>query len=509
MSSQEAETTLITGAMRERTGGALDVLRAEEERLLACVHCGFCLNACPTYTRLGDEADSPRGRLVLMRAVAEGRLAADSDAFAHHIDQCLGCRACETVCPSGVEYGFLLERARTVIAAEQGTGFLSKMLLAGFANRSASFVSSGMSRLLRAGGLAGTLARLTPKRFGTVRTGLAMIAATRPWPALQRGSSGGGSAGRQPVSSGPVQSTALGQPGGPDAGDDAPAADNYEYADPHARFGEVPTGTGMGVMMEAGDVSMKQQVRVAFLRGCVQDGLFGRVNDATLRVLRANGCEVVDVPEQACCGALHAHSGELERAHDLARRNIEAFDAAGVDYIIVNAAGCGAMMKEYGAQLERDTEWAARAGRVATRVRDIFEFLVERGVRTGAPLPLRVTYDAPCHLHHGQRITRAPLDVLASIPGVELIPLDDSEECCGGAGIYGIQHPDLGGRIVNDKLDAIARTGAEVVVTGNPGCIMQIGAGLVLRGDDRPVLHPIELLDESYRRAGDMNEQDR
>ncbi|MHB1169320.1 MAG: (Fe-S)-binding protein, partial [Longimicrobiales bacterium] len=162
-----------------------------------------------------------------------------------------------------------------------------------------------------------------------------------------------------------------------------------------------------------------------------------------------------------------------------------------------------------GAQLVRVSEWAARAGRVATRVRDIFEFLVERGVRTGAPLPLRVTYDAPCHLHHGQRITRAPLDVLATIPGVELIPLDDSEECCGGAGIYGIQHPDLGGRIVNDKLDAIARTGAEVVVTGNPGCIMQIGAGLVLRGDDRPVLHPIELLDESYRRAGDMNEQDR
>ncbi|HEU5210653.1 MAG TPA: heterodisulfide reductase-related iron-sulfur binding cluster [Longimicrobiales bacterium] len=503
MSSRDAATSLPAGAMAERTGTALDVLRAEEERLLACVHCGFCLNACPTYTRLGDEADSPRGRLVLMRAVAEGRLEADSEAFARHIDQCLGCRACETVCPSGVEYGFLLERARTVIAAEQGTGWLTRMLLAGFANRSASFASSGLGRLLRAGGLAGALARLTPLRFGTVRTGLAMLAATRPWPALRRGSSDAGlqHQQREPVSTGPVQSTALGQPGEP-LGPDSPAGDNYEFADPHARAGEVPMGTGMGEMTEAGDVAGAARPRVAILRGCVQDGLFGRVNEATLRVLRANGCEIVDVPEQACCGALHAHSGKLGDAHDLARRNIAAYEAAGIDYVIVNAAGCGAMMKEYGAQLERDPEWRERAARFSTRVRDLFEFLVERGVSAGAPLPLRVTYDAPCHLHHGQRITRAPLDVLASIPSLELVPLEDAEECCGGAGVYGIQHPELGGRIVNDKLDAIARTGAQVVVTPNPGCIMQIGAGLVLRGDDRPVLHPIELLDESYRRAG-------
>lgn len=494
-------STLPRGSMEERTGTALDVLRAEEERLLACVHCGFCLNACPTYTRLGDEADSPRGRLVLMRAVAEGRLEPDSEAFARHIDQCLGCRACETVCPSGVEYGFLLERARTVIAAERGTSPLTKMLLAGFANRSSSFVSSALGRLLRAGGIAATLARLTPRRFGTMRTGLAMLAATRPWEALRRGSTGGALEEREAVSTGPVQSTALGQPGEPDA-PDTPAADNYEFAEPHARAGEAPTGTGMGTMTAAGDVAARKWLRVAVLRGCVQDGLFRRVNDATVRVLRANGCEIVDVGAQGCCGALHAHSGALADSHDLARRNIDAFEAAGVEYIIVNAAGCGAMMKEYGAQLERDPEWSERAKRFSSKVRDLFEFLVERGVRTGAPLPLRVTYDAPCHLHHAQRITRAPLDVLASIPSLELVPLEDADECCGGAGVYGIQHPELGGRIVNDKLDAIARTGAQVVVTPNPGCIMQIGAGLVLRGDDRPVLHPIELLDESYRRAG-------
>ncbi len=489
--------------MREVEGGALAALRAEEERLLACVHCGFCLNACPTYTRLGNEADSPRGRLVLMRAVAEGRLDADADAFARHIDQCLGCRACETVCPSGVEYGFLLEHARAVIAEERGIGPLTKALLIGFSRRPVAVMSSMIGRVLRAGGFAGAVARLLPRRLGTARTGLAMLAATRPWGALRRGAvaavgTGGVAGGRISVSAGPVQSTALGQPAGPDA----PAGDNYELADPHGRAGEVPAGTGMGVATRADDARGGGRTRVALLRGCVQHGLFARVNRATERVLRANGCDIVEVPGQVCCGALHAHSGELEHAHMLGRANIEAFEAAGVDYVIVNAAGCGAIMKEYGTQHERDAAWAGRAATFSTRVRDLFEFLVERGVRTGAPLPLRVTYDAPCHLHHAQRITRAPLDVLATIPQLELVELADAEECCGGAGVYGIQHPELGGRIVDDKLDAIAATGAQVVVTPNPGCIMQIGAGLVLRGDDRPVLHPIELLDESYRRAG-------
>ena len=497
-------------------GGALGALRAEEERLLACVHCGFCLNACPTYTRLGDEADSPRGRLYLMRAVAEGRLDVGDESFAHHIDQCLGCRACEPVCPSGVEYGFLLERARAVIAEERGTGPLTKLLLASFGSRGAAAVAGAMGRLLRAGGLAGALARLLPRRMATARLGLAMLAASRGTGAgagagtgtgggtgagagTGAGTGKGGSGAGAGVGSGPIQATALGQPGGEG---DAAAADNYEVAEPHARMAEMPKGTSLGAATRAGDTRGEVRPRVALLRGCVQHALFGRVNAATERVLRLNGCEIVDVPAQGCCGALHAHSGELGAAHAMSERNIAAFEAARVDYIVVNAAGCGAMMKEYGAQHERDPAWAERAAGVSARVRDLFEFLVERGVRTGAPVPLSVTYDAPCHLHHAQRITRAPLDVLASIPELRLIPLTDAEECCGGAGVYGIQHPELGGRIVNDKLDAIVATGAEVVVTPNPGCIMQIGAGLVLRGDDRPVLHPIELLDESYRRAG-------
>jgi glycolate oxidase iron-sulfur subunit len=243
-------------------------------------------------------------------------------------------------------------------------------------------------------------------------------------------------------------------------------------------------------------------LKVAMLEGCVQEGLFGRVNAATRRVLEANGCEIVAAPEQRCCGALHAHAGVREGAEAHARQNIAAFEAAGVDYVIVNAAGCSAAMKEYGALLGDDPVWGERGRAFSARVRDLFEFLSERGVRPGAPLPLRVTYDAPCHLHHAQRITRAPLEVLARIPALELVPLPGAEECCGGAGIYGVLHPDLGGRILHDKVEAIRGTGADVVVTPNPGCTMQIGAGLLLAGADIPVLHPVEVLAESYRRLG-------
>jgi glycolate oxidase iron-sulfur subunit len=238
------------------------------------------------------------------------------------------------------------------------------------------------------------------------------------------------------------------------------------------------------------------------LQGCVQEALFARVNRATERVLRAAGCELVPVPEQGCCGALHAHSGALGGAHELVRSNVRAFEVADVDYIVVNAAGCGAMMKEYGEQLGGDPEWSERAHALSSRVRDLNELLLELDLPAGGRIELKVTYDAPCHLHHAQRITRAPIDLVRRIPGVEFVALRQAEECCGGAGIYGITHPELGGRILGDKVDAILETGAEVVVTPNPGCMMQIGAGLLQRGSSVRVLHPIELLDESFRRAG-------
>jgi len=210
----------------------------------------------------------------------------------------------------------------------------------------------------------------------------------------------------------------------------------------------------------------------------------------------------VPVPEQACCGALHAHGGALPRARELARANIRAFEKTEADYIVVNAAGCGATMKEYGEQLGDDPDWSDRAHALAGKVRDLNELLVELELPTGGAVELRVTYDAPCHLHHAQRITRAPIDLVQRIPGIEFVALRQAEECCGGAGIYGITHPELGGWILGDKIDAILETRADVVVTPNPGCMMQIGAGLLQRGSAVRVLHPIELLDESYRRAG-------
>src|SRR5690606_131823 len=221
---------------------------------------------------------------------------------------------------------------------------------------------------------------------------------------------------------------------------------------------------------------------------------------ATGRVLEENGCGVVEVRAQGCCGALHAHAGRLDEARELARANIDAFAAAGVDHVVANAAGCGAAMREYGELLADDPAYAERARQFPASVRDVSELLSELGPVPGGPLPLRVTYDAPCHLHHAQHVTTAPLQLLDAIPGLERVPLPGADECCGGAGIYGVMHPELGGRILQDKLAAIRSTGASVVVTGNPGCAMQIGAGLRRAGDSTPLLHPIELLAESYRR---------
>lgn len=434
-------------------------VKEQEEGLLNCVHCGFCLPACPTYRRLGDEADSPRGRLHLMRAVTEGRLDPESDAYQLHIDRCLGCRACEPVCPSGVTYGHLLELARQVGREARRPTLLSRLLLRVFGTPWVARPAMLAARLFRATTIPALAARLRPggARPGAIRLGMAMLAATAP----ER---------FRPVRRAAAPVSPASDPTAPPAPPPPPTA-------PFAQ-------------------------RVAVLTGCVQAGLFGRVNAATERVLRANGYEVVSVPGQGCCGALHAHSGDLGRAAELARRNVEAFEASGADFIAMNASGCGAAMAAYGSLLAGDGELAGRAEAVAARVCDVSELLAARGPVQGGEVRMTVTYDPPCHLLHAQGVSGPPEAVLKAVPGLEILPLAGAAECCGGAGIYGLTHRELGGWIGGDKVRSVAETGAEAIVTGNPGCMMQIGAGLLVTGRRMRVLHVVELLDESYARGG-------
>lgn len=437
----------VTGApVYEALGQALD---AQKERLLPCVHCGFCLPACPTYNRLGNEADSPRGRLHLMQAVVEGRLEPSSEAFRTHIDRCLGCRACEPVCPSGVEYGTLLELARETATKAAPQGLPTRFLLKVLGTRALRSPFFFMGRLLRGTGLATLGATVLPsyRPFRALRLVLAMLASTTRWQPMVS----------EKATSGNTNS------GGRDVG---------------------------------------RESRVAVLLGCVQEGLFTRINSATVRVLEANGYEVVLVEGQDCCGALHAHGGDLECARMLARSNIRAFEASGADLIAVNAAGCGAAMKDYGILLEGDPDFVQRAKGVAASVRDVTEILASSGPRIGASVPCKIAYDHPCHLLHAQGVEQAPITVLEAVPDAEVHVVEGAEECCGGAGIYGITHPKLGGLIGEDKVSAVRACSADAVATPNPGCMMQIGAGLRLEASTEGVLHPIELLDESYRRAG-------
>ena len=435
---------------------------------MPCVHCGFCLPACPTYVRLGDENDSPRGRLYLMQAVVEGRLSPESEAFQTHIDRCLGCRACEPVCPSSVAYGVLLEAARETVFRARKRPDVVGMLLSVFSSRAWTTWSMRLARVVRDLGLAGLAARWIPgnRLFRPVRFGLAMLEASR----------------EQQF------------PGGASSGSGAPGASRVGTSE----AGTPEGGTSNGAPRRAaGD-----RGRVAILRGCVQAGLFARVNDATERVLRANGYEVIEVRGQGCCGALHTHAGDAAGARELARANVQALASTEVDFVAVNAAGCGAALKEYRHLLEADAEYGQTAAALSASTRDISELLAGETLRVGAPLPARVTYDAACHLCHAQGLREEPKALLEAIPELVLLPLQDEEECCGGAGIYGITHAELGGDIGGDKVSAVLATGAEIVATGNPGCMMQIGAGLLLEGSDVAARHPVELLDESYRRAG-------
>jgi len=401
----------------------------------ACVHCGFCLQACPTYVVLEDENDSPRGRLLLMRGLLEGSLETGDEVVRGHLDRCLGCRACETACPSGVPYGHLLEATRATLTARHPLPVAARLLLAVFAWPSLMRMAMALGRITRALRIAPLLARILPGRFGFA---LSMLEATRTPPSVVHA--------------------------------------------PYEARGDGSRGT------------------FALLEGCVMQGLYGETNAATQRALTVNDYRCVPAPGQMCCGALHAHAGDLRSARRMAKRNIAAFEASSADFVVSNAAGCGAMMKDYGQLLAGDAGWAQRASTVSARSRDVSELLAAAGPAKGGELDVSVTYDAPCHLLHAQRISAPPLKVLAAIPGMTLVPLVDSEYCCGAAGIYNLLEPDTSAAVLEPKLRHIDHTGATLVATGNPGCLMQIGAGLMRSGSAARAVHPVDLLDAAYAR---------
>jgi glycolate oxidase iron-sulfur subunit len=425
------------------------ILAREEEKILACVHCGLCLEACPTYVATGNENDSPRGRIYLMRAVKEQRLTVDSLAFEKHIDRCLGCRACESACPAGVQYGQLLEAARTEIiqghTKPTGTYRLLYLVLRHIWSRprrlraafafARLFRDSGIARLMLKTGLAGSISG----QFGFA---LALLDASRSEAAIAPGET------------------------------------------------------------KAANKAASTPVPALLFQGCVTDGLFKGVNAATTRVLGVNGCELAAPAAQVCCGALHAHAGDLEGARALARQNINAFrDQAGS--IVTNAGGCGAMLAAYAHLLAGDEQYADSAREFSARVRDVGQQLQSLGFRNGAEIDFdRTTYDASCHLLHGQHAADASLQMLWAIPKLNFIPLSGSDVCCGGAGVYNFLEPELSEQVLAEKLKSIQQSGAAVLATGNPGCHMQIAAGARLTGIPLRVVHPVELLDESYRRAG-------
>lgn len=395
-----------------------------------CVHCGFCLQACPTYLTLEDENDSPRGRIVLMRAMFDGELSPANQDVQTHINRCLGCRACETACPSGVPYGHLLEATRATIGPSHTLPIGARLALWVFAHPMLLRLVMACSRFLAATPIP-TLAAKLPSRYGFA---MAMLAST-DFP-LERGT-------------------------------------------------YTPDDTG-------------ERGTAALLKGCVMEGLLTETNRATERVLTHNGYHMTDAPGQYCCGALHAHAGDLDTARQLARRNIAAFERAGADYVVTNSAGCGAMLKEYDALLQEDDHWRDRAATFSHTVRDVSELLAAAGPRPGGPLLFSATYDAPCHLYHAQRVTTPPLTVLAAIPGLDLVPLQGAEQCCGSAGMYTLVEPDVSNAVLMPKLENIHASGATLVATGNPGCLMQIGAGALRAGLKARTVHPVDLLDASY-----------
>ena len=415
----------------------------KEEDLYKCVHCGFCLQACPTYVETGLETESPRGRIALMKAVNEERIGITPTVF-RHWDLCIQCRACEVACPSGVPYGRLIEATKAQVERYRRPRLLPRLAASVLlkrvlpSQRSLTALIAGL-RLYQRSGLRRLVRWSRVLRLVSAR--LASLEASAP-------------------------------------------------EVPRSRFkaaGQVVSAAG------------ERRARVALLSGCVMPLIHGPEMHAVTRVLARNGCEVVVPKAQVCCGAINSHSGDLDTARELARRNVDVFLQAGVDAVVVASAGCGIRMKEYGELLEDDPEYAGKAERLSTQVKDIHEFLVGLPfVPPAGRLDHRVTLQDSCHLAHAQRITEAPRALLHSIPGVEVVEMANSSRCCGAGGTYTITQRDFSLRLLDNKMNAVEDTGADVLATANPGCHMQLRQGIQRAGLSMEVRYVTDLLDESY-----------
>ncbi|MFN0169768.1 MAG: (Fe-S)-binding protein [Bryobacteraceae bacterium] len=418
--------------------------KLQQSDLDRCVHCGLCLNACPTYRELGVEMDSPRGRIYQMAQVHKG--APISESYLEHIGLCLACRACETACPSGVQYGRLVEAARAEIESKVrrpwhirllrrfifGSLLQSPALLRLAGAGLYLFEASGLQRLVRSSGLL--------KLFGR----LGQVEQLSP------------------------------------------------RAEPPFFFSEIgKTFPAKG----------ERRYRVAVLAGCIANVSFARLNEATVRVLQQNGCEVVVPRGQTCCGALHVHSGLRDEARQLARRNIDAVVAADYDAIITNAAGCGSTLKEYDELLDHDPSYHDKAKAFKAKMKDVTEFLASIRLNLDmAPMNVVATYQDSCHLAHGQKVRLPPRRLLKAVPGLEFRELPYADICCGSAGIYNVVENEMAMAVLEAKMQNVNRTKANIIVTANPGCMLQLQAGVKVHGAGQRVLHVVEVLDEAYRK---------
>ena len=433
---------------------SFDPHHAPEKSLLAdCVHCGFCLPACPTYVLWGEEMDSPRGRIYMVQKAAEGNAPLDQ-TFRTHMDNCLGCMACMTACPSGVQYDKLIEDTRAQVERNiprtPADSLFRKLLFATFPHPARLralaaplllYQRSGLQALIRFSGLL----QLLPKRLAAMEALLPRVRLSSRTLSLSRGE-------RSAFLSNPLATTT-----------------------PRRRIG--------------------------MLTGCVQQVFFSHVNEATARVLAAEGCEVIAPPNQPCCGALMVHSGLDDQAAAMARRIIELFEHANVDTIVINAAGCGSTMKDYGHLLRDDPQWAERARAFSAKCRDITEVLTElQPIATRHPIPIRIAYHDACHLRHAQGIHQQPRTLLAAIPNLEVAEIAESSLCCGSAGVYNLLQPEPAQQLGDRKVANLLATHADAIVSANPGCLLQLSSGLRRAGQkELPAFHMIELLDASIR----------